>query len=307
MSSISLRRTAGMTGLMAAALALLVAPQVQAQMAPISLTNATQLQISVAPNSISAVKQGGIASMSANGLTTGGVGTFVAPTLDASGVFTGSAASNAGLADGQTSFSYAISGTSADEAAVATTIDASTAGTGFIPTTDFGYQSGRVSDASTGAAVAISTGGTVTLTAPTGEGTTLSATTSTTLDGNNAALSFQRTASTSNSQLTFTAERQATSTSVSASGIANATALDLPTLGGAGAAGTAPTITPGTYTLADPAGAAVATTITALPGQTSSAPGASSTSVTQAGYGIIPFFKRCGILKKKLVYQEIIK
>ena len=100
-----------------AATASLIAPYANAQ----SITNATQLKVDLAANSISGIKQGGSAAISGNGLATAAV---TAPALSATGAFT---AAISATATADTAFSYAVSGYSADTVATTTALANTTA------------------------------------------------------------------------------------------------------------------------------------------------------------------------------------
>jgi hypothetical protein len=95
----------------AALSALVMVPYANAQ----SINNATQLSVNLAPITMSGVKQGGSASVTGTGL-----GTVAAPTLSSVGAFTVAAAPTAPVAG--STFSYAVSGYSADVDAGATNI-----------------------------------------------------------------------------------------------------------------------------------------------------------------------------------------
>jgi hypothetical protein len=253
----------------AALSALAMAPYANAQ----SITNATQLRVDLAANSISGIKQGGSAAISGNGLTNA----LVAPTLSSAGEFAAADSSATGV---NTAFSYAVSGYSADTAAAATTINSSAAA---LPTTTFGVQSGRFTDEVTGGAIAISATGVATASQATTVGATVTSLASTSLDNGFASTSFQRAGTATNAQSSFSAERQASSASMSGSGVTVAVG-DLSSLADA-ALGAAAVVTDGTATLPT-TGDAFSLNKTVVAGQASAALTASNTSVTQAGYGI---------------------
>jgi len=167
-------------------------------------------------------------------------------------------------------------------------------GTG-IPTTAFGSQSGTYSSGTSGAAISLSGAGAPTVTAGTGVGATVSATYSGSAQSDVAATSVRRIASSSNDQSTFTATRQGTSFAASGSGL---TAVTAGGLGAAAANGAAPTIT---ALVGGKSQANITFTKqnSTLLGQDSVAITASSTNVTQAGYGVVTkhprwHHRRCG-------------
>jgi hypothetical protein len=179
-------------------------------------------------------------------------------------------------ADADSTFSYAASARTADVAATANAL-----GTSLVPTTGFGNQSGSYSASGNGT-ITLNGSGSATAAAGTGQGSTASATFSSTTTSDVAATSVRRIASSSNDQATFTATRQGSSFAASGSGLEEVTAGGLATA----AAGDAPAIT----ALAG-GGSQTGTTFTsansALVGQASSSITASSTNVTQAGYGVV--------------------
>ncbi len=254
----------------AALSALVMAPYANAQ----SITNATQLRVDLAANSISGIKQGGSAAISGNGLATAAV---TQPILSSAGAFT-AAVSTTVTAD--SAFSYAVSGYSADTAAAATNITSSAAA---LPTTTFDVQSGRFTDTITGGVIAISNAGEASASQATTVGATVTALSSTSLDNGFASTSFQRAGTATNAQSSFSAERQASSASMSGSGVTVA-ADGLSKLGGA-ALGVAAVGADGTATLPD-TGAAFSLNKTVVAGQDSVVLAASNTGVTQPGYGI---------------------
>jgi hypothetical protein len=258
--------TTSLLASIAALSALVMAPYANAQ----SITNATQLKVDLAANSISGIKQGGSAAISGNGLTTAAVN----PTLSSVGAFT---ASTAG-ATTNSAFSYAVSGYSADEAATATVLNNAAAQAS--PATQFGVQSGRFTDTVAGGAITIGLTGTVGATQATSVGATVSAVASTSLDNGFATISFQRSGSATNAQTSFSAERQASSASMSGDGV---NTVVLSSLGNA-AVGVAAVVTDGSAVL--PTGGAFSLNKTVVAGQDSADLLASNTSVTQAGYGI---------------------
>lgn len=268
MSSISLRRTAGMTGLMAAALALLVAPQVHAQ----SITNAIQLKATVAPNTISGTKLGASVTASGNGLT----GALVLPTIDAA---TGALGASSGAAvTGVDSFSFALSVRSADAVTAAAATD------GALPGQEFGYQTGTYSATSGGGVLAISAAGAGSITNPTTVGLTTNASVSTSLSNGIVSTTAQRSASASNDQTSFTSERQGTSVALSGTGMSAATVV-IPVISAAGASEQSAVGTAGNVTTLPTTGIFTVNNSQTV-GQASAAVTASSTSVTQPVYGI---------------------
>jgi hypothetical protein len=213
----------------AAMSALVMAPRANAQ----SITNATQLSVNLAPITMSGVKQGGSASVSGAGL-----GTVAAPTLSATGAFTTATPGTAPVVG--SSFSYAVSGYSADEAAIATNITDATP----LPSTGtYGVQSGSFTSAIAGGALNITGAGVASTTAATTVGATVSAASSTSLTNGSTSTSYQRSASSTNAQSSFSAERQGSSASLSGSAVVAAT---LPTLTLAGSIGDAPIVAAGT-------------------------------------------------------------
>ena len=268
----------------AALSALVMAPYANAQ----SITNATQLRVDLAANSISGIKQGGSAAISGNGI----LGTLAAPTLGATGAFTG--ADNS-AATANTAFSYAVSGYSADTTATTTALANTTAQA--APNTTFGVQSGRFTDTVAGGVIAISNTGVATASQATTVGATVTALSSTSLDNGFASTSFQRAGTATNAQTSFSAERQASSASMSGSGVTVAAGA-LPSLGDAAvlpatgtvttALGGVPTVSGGTaasITLPTD-GSAFSLNKTVVAGQASAALTASNAGVTQPGYGI---------------------
>lgn len=255
----------------AAMSALVMAPYANAQ----SITNATQLKVDLAANSISGIKQGGSAAISGNGLATAAV---TQPVLSSAGAFT-AAVSATVTAD--SAFSYAVSGYSADTAATTTALINTAAQA--APTTTFGVQSGRFTDTVGGGAIAISATGVVTASQATTVGATVTSLASTSLDNGFASTSFQRAGTATNAQSSFSAERQASSASMSGSGVTVA-AGGLSKLGDA-VAGVVATVTDGAATLPTD-GSAFSLNKTVVAGQASAILTASNTSVTQPGYGI---------------------
>jgi hypothetical protein len=214
----------------AAMSALVMAPRANAQ----SINNATQLSVNLAPITMSGVKQGGSASVTGTGL-----GTVAAPTLSSVGAFTAAAAPVAPVAG--STFSYAVSGYSADVDAGATNI---TSAQPLPATATYGVQSGSFTDVIGGGAIAISGVGVATATAATSVGATVSAVSSTSLSNGSTSTIYQRSASSTNAQSSFSAERQGASASLSGSTVVAAT---LPVLATA-AVGVAPVVTAGTGT-----------------------------------------------------------
>jgi hypothetical protein len=219
----------------AALSALVMVPYANAQ----SITNATQLSVNLAPITMSGVKQGGSASISASGLTAA-----ASPTLDATGAFTAAAAPSAPVAG--SAFSYAVSGYSADVAAVSTTITGATP----LPSTGtYGVQSGSFTSALTGGVIAVDPStGAASVTAASTVGATVSAVSSTSLSTGSTSTSYQRSASSTNDQSSFSAERQGSSASLSGSGVV--TGATLPALATA-ALGTASAVTSGNASTID--------------------------------------------------------
>jgi len=155
-------------------------------------------------------------------------------------------------------------------------------GTSLIPTTAFGSQSGSYSSGNTGAVISLDGAGAPTLTQGSSQGSTVSATYSSTATSDVAATSVRRVASSSNEQATFTATRQGSSFAASGSGLTAVTAGGLATA----AAGAAPAITAlaGGTSQTD---TSFTSSNSQLTGQASSAITASSTNVTQVGYGVV--------------------
>ena len=255
----------------AALSALVMAPYANAQ----SITNATQLKVDLAANSISGIKQGGSAAISGNGLATAAV---TEPILSSAGAFT---AAVSATVTANSAFSYAVSGYSADTVATTTALANTTAQA--APATTFGVQSGRFTDTVAGGAIAISNAGVATAGQATTVGATVTALSSTSLDNGFASTSFQRAGSATNAQTSFSAERQASSASMSGSGVTVA-ADGLSKLGDA-ALGAVAAVTDGTAALPN-TGAAFSLNKTVVAGQASAALTASNAGVTQPGYGI---------------------
>jgi len=214
----------------AAMSALVMAPRANAQ----SINNATQLSVNLAPITMSGVKQGGSASVTGTGL-----GTVAAPTLSAVGAFTAAVAPAAPVVG--SSFSYAVSGYSADVDAAATNI---TSAQPLPATATYGVQSGSFTGVIGGGAISISGAGVVTAGAATTVGATVSAVSSTSLNNGATSTSYQRSASSTNAQSSFSAERQGASASLSGSSVV---AASLPVLATA-AVGVSPVVTAGTGT-----------------------------------------------------------
>lgn len=247
---------------------------IAAQAGPATI-NATQLSIQVAPITFSGIKLGAEVSASGSGLTSTA---DLLPTIAAANGATG-ASSMAAAAN--SSFSFAVAARAADAVGTATTFNAAST---FIPATAFGNQSGTYSSPSANAGSITITGAGlpgVTTTAN-GQGVTATAIYSSTFTGDVAETQVRRIATTATDQSGFTATRQGSSFAFSGSGLEAVTAGGL----AAGAENASPTITAraGGNTQAN-------VTFTAsqsqLLGQGSVAPGATNTSVTQPGYGVV--------------------
>lgn len=240
----------------------------QAQPASI---NATQLSVTVAPITISGTALGAEVSALGSGLTAIGV----VPTIAADGSV--AAAANAGAAEAGASFNYDVSVRSADQDQAN---NAFLAGS-LIPTTQFGSQTGSFSNqARTTAELALSPLNEATVSAGTNEGVTATAIFSSTQRSDSAETQIRRIATSSNDQATFDTTRQTSRYQVGGSGLTAASAMTF----GTAAQGVAPTITivSGAESQAN---VAFTRTEQLLNGQNADLITASSTDITQPGYG----------------------
>lgn len=234
--------------------------------------NATQLSVTVAPISISGTRLGGFVDASGNGLTAG-----AAPGVTATGSLT---AGTDITAAANTTFNFAVTARSGDTAAAAGAM-----GTALVPTSAFGSQSGKYT--ATGGALGtlqISDANAATITAGTHQGSTATAIFSTTMSSAQNESQIRRIATSSNDQATFTTERQAARFQAGGSGLTAVTA------GGLGTAGvTALGADPAQTALAggdNQAGVAFTKSQEVRTGQAAATLTASSTNVTQPGYGV---------------------
>lgn len=238
-----------------------------AQASPASI-NATQLSLTVAPISISGTRLGGFVDASGTGLTAG------APvTVDGTGAL---AVGDTMTAAANTTFNLAVTARAGDTAAAAGAM-----GTALVPTSAFGIQSGRFTEASDGT-LAISNVNAATVSAGTKQGTTATAIFSTTMRSADNENQIRRIATSSNDQATFTSERQAARFQAGGSGLAAVTGGGLFAAAALGAdpaqevlAGGAPVI-----------GVAFTKSQEVRTGQTAVVLTATSTDVTQPGYGV---------------------
>lgn len=246
-----------------------VAP-LAAQAGPTTI-NATQLSIQVAPITISGTKLGAEVSATGSGLSSA---TNLLPSISATGA-TGAANM---AADANSTFSFAVAARSADEAATSNQL-----GTDLVPTTAFGTQSGTFgTGAANAGSISLSGAGVPDITAATGPGVTASATYSSSATSDVAQTQVRRIATSSTDQASFTATRQGSSFAFSGSGLTGVTAGGLE----AGVVGAAPAITTrnGGATQANVAFTASQSQLT---GQDSAAMTATTTDVTQPGYGVV--------------------
>ena len=238
--------------------------------------NSTQLGVTVAPIQFSATRLGGYVDSSGNGLTAG-----AAPTVST----TGSLDAGTGMtAAANTTFNLSMTARAGD-AAVAT------ATAGAVPNTAFGIQSGKYS-VQTGAALTISDANVAALTAGSTQGVTATAIIATEMKSAENANKISRIATSSNDQATFKAERQAAKFQLGGSGL---TAVTADAGVGANAVfggmnsdtnlGVAPTITAATGGTTQ-AGVAFTKSQEVRTGQAGADRVASSTNVTQPGYGV---------------------
>lgn len=252
------------SGLSVMGLALLACPM--PALAQSASVNATQLSIDVAPISITGTRLGGSVSASGNGLTGG-----APPTVTVTGSLTAGTTMTA--AQGAT-FNFDVRARAGDDAAADATA-------GVVPVARFGSVTGRFSAAAAGTTLEISAGNVANVQAGTGQGTTATAVFSTTMGSTENQAQVRRVATSSNQQTTFTAERQATQfqfggsglTAVAAGGITTTTALGAAATPVAGAGGI------------PQAGVAFTLSQGVTVGEASSALTATSTDVTQPGYG----------------------
>jgi len=228
--------------------------------------NATQLSIDVAPISITGTRLGGSVNALGSGLTGG-----APPTVTATGSLTAGTTMTA--AQGAT-FNFDVRARAGDDAATAATA-------GAVPAASFGSVTGRYSAAAAGTTLGIDAGNVANVQAGTGQGTTATAVFSTTMGSTENQAQVRRVATSSNQQTTFTAERQATQFQFGGSGLAEVTAGGITTTTAVGAAATPVVGGGGTPQV----GVAFTLSQGVTVGQASSALTASTTGVTQPGYG----------------------
>lgn len=236
--------------------------------------NSTQLAVTVAPIQFSATRLGGYVDSSGNGLTAG-----AAPTVST----TGSLDAGTGMtAAANTTFNLSMTARAGDAAVASATA-------GAVPNTAFGIQSGKYS-VQTGATLTISNANVAAVSAGTTQGVTATAIIATEMKSAENANKISRIATSSNDQATFTAERQAAKFQLGGSGLTAVTSdgAATPVFGGMNsntALGDAPTITAATGG-ATQAGVAFTKSQEVRTGQAGVARVASSTDVTQPGYGV---------------------
>lgn len=252
------------SGLSVMGVALLACPM--PALAQSASVNATQLSIDVAPISITGTRLGGSVSASGNGLTGG-----APPTVTVTGSLTAGTTMNATAG---ATFNFDVRARAGDD-------EAADATAGVVPVARFGSVTGRFSAAAAGATLEFSAGNVANVQAGAGQGTTATAVFSTTMGSTENQAQVRRVATSSNQQTTFTAERQATQfqfggsglTQVTGGGIITATALGAAATPVAGAGGIPQT------------GVAFTLSQGVTVGEASSALTATTTDVTQPGYG----------------------
>jgi hypothetical protein len=234
--------------------------------------NATQLSVVAAPISISGTRLGGFVDASGNGLTTGAPVTVLA---------TGALGAGADMttAAGAT-FNLAVTARAADANPAATANMVS----GAVPASAFGIQTGKFTSAAGAAGtLAIDGANAVTITAGAREGVTATAIYSTTMKSAENEAQIRRIATSANDQATFTSERQAARFQAGGSGLTGVTAGGLFTAAGVGTDPTQTVLAGGDTQ----AGVAFTKTQEVRTGQASTALAATSTTISQPGYGIV--------------------
>ena len=260
-----------LSGFSVFALASAIVSPLAAHSSPAAI-NATQLSVVVAPISISGTRRGGYVDSSGNGLTGG-----AAPGVANDGTLT---AGTTMTANSDTTFNFAVTARSTDAAAAAGALSAA-----LVPTSAFGVQTGKYSNsAGQIGTLAISSANAITITAGARQGSTATAIYSTTMKNAENENQVRRIATSSNDQATFTAERQAARFQAGGSGLTAVTA------GGLGVGGvTAVSAAPAQTALAGGGtqpGVAFTKSQEVRSGQAASTLTASSTDVTQPGYGV---------------------
>lgn len=255
---------------LAAAAASALSP-LAAQASPASI-NATQLSLTVAPISISGTRLGGFVDASGTGLT----GTAAPVTVGATGELV---AGSTMTAANDTTFNLSVTARAGDKLVAA----AASMASGAVPANAFGIQSGRFTrtDGTLGV-LTIDEANASTITVGNQEGVTGTLIYSSTMRSAGNESQIRRIATSSNDQATFTSERQSARFQAGGSGLTAVT-------GGGLFAATSLGADPGQAVLAGGAnqvGVAFTKSQEVRTGQAGEATVATSTAVTQPGYGI---------------------